>query len=309
MLVRWLWQAMHKPQSPLSIFFSTYYHFAPLSVSRQIPSSDSFFLQELQELMPILKASTQTEIGDGSETHFWTDRWHPQGILALSTNKESSVREVIQSGWDLRPMLLSSSLSLATQAAHSQAIICSTSLSTSPDVLTWSWNSNGKYSSKSCYNLFFKTNLKAQWNSKIWKLKIPNKVRIFLWLTSVNRLPTQENLSRKRWTIIHACKLCTNGTMESADHLFIHCPYAKNVWNLFGVIPPANGTSTLPFWERTRHSLNDELVRRKWDLIWSATCWTIWKQRNQRIFTNKRAPPSISYMLASKEAEIWADNF
>ena len=59
----------------------------------------------LKELMPVYRAITVTDVGNGVRTSFWLDRWLPAGILmevfpALYTHslhKDASVAEVLSS--------------------------------------------------------------------------------------------------------------------------------------------------------------------------------------------------------------------
>ena len=86
------------------------------------------------------------------------------------------------------------------------AIIKSISLSRFPteDKLFWPWTQTGKYNCKSGYR-FLKheddvsgaTEALAEdrifWCS-IWDLRVPNKIKNFLWRASREAIPTKENL-------------------------------------------------------------------------------------------------------------------
>ncbi|KAJ3682383.1 hypothetical protein LUZ60_014956 [Juncus effusus] len=184
-------------------------------------------------------------------------------------------------------------------------ILNSTHLSNDPDSSTWQWTARGVYSSKSSYKFFFKTNCKNDWSVKVWKLKVPTKIRFFIWLIGLNRLPTQENLIRKGWTSIMTCTLCSSGIIEIANDLFTHCPYSMRFWRRSGFSPLPSDSSNLAFWRRIRNSQLTIEDKIHWDVYWAAGSWTLWKQRNQRVFTGRRAPTSITYQMASQEAHLW----
>ncbi|KAJ3679687.1 hypothetical protein LUZ60_017698 [Juncus effusus] len=220
----------------------------------------------------------------------------------------ASVCQVINSNWDLSPLLLSNNLIISDQAARLLTILNSTTLSSASDNPKWRWTSDGLYSANSSYKFFFKTNRKSYWNAKVWKIKIPMKIRFFLWLLGLNRLPTQHNLVRKGWSSISTCTLCSGGLMESTVHLFLHCTYSMRFWNQLSAPSLPADDSPISFWLRVRLTKLTITEKKFWDTQWAAGCWMLWKQRNQRVFNNKKAPPSVTCCLAIQEARRWRDN-
>ena len=64
----------------------------------------------------------------------------------------------------------------------------------------------------------------------IWLIPIPPKIRVFLWNIVQRALPLGETLaSRGISTTSFACTHC--GDRETANHLFLTCPFARQVWN------------------------------------------------------------------------------
>jgi hypothetical protein len=63
--------------------------------------------------------------------------------------------------------------------------------------LVWTWNqSNGTVSMKSVYDALVTHNLLVDhvwWNKAIWKLQIPVKIILFVWLCFHNRILTGKN--------------------------------------------------------------------------------------------------------------------
>jgi zinc-binding in reverse transcriptase len=64
---------------------------------------------------------------------------------------------------------------------------------------------------------------------KIWKLHLPSKIKIFLWLLLLDRLRTTTNLQKKQWSAIAHFVMCTAQAIESGDHLFTECATAKTL--------------------------------------------------------------------------------
>ena len=84
----------------------------------------------------------------------------------------------------------------------------------------------------------------------LWKLKVPLKIKIFMWFLNRRVILTKDNLIRRRWT---GCKKCVFCDMdESMEHLFISCRLASQIWRLihftFNITPPANMTNLFGRW-------------------------------------------------------------
>ena len=57
---------------------------------------------------------------------------------------------------------------------------------------------------------------------KIWQLKVPNKVQIFIWRFIHNSLPLHRTLKRRRIKTETLCPMC-NKLDEDCGHLFLEC--------------------------------------------------------------------------------------
>jgi hypothetical protein len=65
----------------------------------------------------------------------------------------------------------------------------------------------------------------------LWKLKIHHRLRLFLWKSIWNILPTKTRISTSilNSTMDTSCSLCSFPT-DSLFHLFFSCPIARVVW-------------------------------------------------------------------------------
>jgi hypothetical protein len=68
------------------------------------------------------------------------------------------------------------------------------SFSQDEDQLIWQYNSSGVYSSSSLYAIINFRGVKPIYLPAVWKLKIPARIQVFLWLFSQNKIMTRDNL-------------------------------------------------------------------------------------------------------------------
>jgi hypothetical protein len=61
-------------------------------------------------------------------------------------------------------------------------------------------------------------------------LKVPLKIRIFMWFLNKKVLLTKDNLAKRKWTGSMKCAFCSSD--ESIEHLFIKCPFATLIWRV-----------------------------------------------------------------------------
>jgi hypothetical protein len=55
------------------------------------------------------------------------------------------------------------------------------------------------------------------------------KIYIFLWLAMDNRILTWDNFQKRNMQGLGRCIMCKNNH-ESVDHLFVNCPFTREVW-------------------------------------------------------------------------------
>ncbi|XP_059630150.1 uncharacterized protein LOC132273143 [Cornus florida] len=65
----------------------------------------------------------------------------------------------------------------------------------------------------------------------VWRSKPPLKVAFFAWTSVLGKILTQDNLRRRNQVVVNRCYMCRRDE-ESVDHLLLHCPLAKDCWDL-----------------------------------------------------------------------------
>ena len=68
------------------------------------------------------------------------------------------------------------------------------------------------------------------WFYKVWKLDVPIKIILYVWLVWWNKSLTWENLSKCSLNGHRRCPLCRD-SIKTNLHLFLECPIAILVWD------------------------------------------------------------------------------
>ena len=106
-------------------------------------------------------------------------------------------------------------------------------ISPKSDKLIWTLDSKGLFSVKSAYRISVDqeanpSQAEVPWK-KLWKARLPERIKMLIWRIGNNSLPINENLSCRLEYIDPNCTLCKNG-WESCVHLFFECPIARALW-------------------------------------------------------------------------------
>ncbi|XP_074278505.1 uncharacterized protein LOC141602092 [Silene latifolia] len=132
--------------------------------------------------------------------------------------------------------------------------------------------------------------------SKLWKLPISNKLKVFLWKFMAKALLVGSEFLKRQMNWRSSCSLCDESSpcVESISHLFRYCSFAKALW--FGC----------PLGLRITGGV--DIDARVWVINWVtyfligpdpnslllpliATLWRIWCCRNEMVFKNRRPWP------------------
>uniref|UniRef100_A0A7N2M437 Reverse transcriptase zinc-binding domain-containing protein n=2 Tax=Quercus TaxID=3511 RepID=A0A7N2M437_QUELO len=106
-------------------------------------------------------------------------------------------------------------------------------ISPKSDRLIWALNSKGLFLVKSASRISVDqepnpSQAEVPWK-KLWKARLPERIKMLIWRIGNSSLPTSENLSCRLEYIDPNCTLCKNG-WESCVPLFFECPIARALW-------------------------------------------------------------------------------
>ena len=154
------------------------------------------------------------------------------------------------------------------------------------DELSWRWSSNDAYISKSAYLAQLKGTHYSFDAQSIWRAHAEGKHRFFGWLLVQSKILTADKLEARHWPCDPICALCDQ-EHETAAHLWLHCPFGKQVWLLVSnwtagsvAVPDDPSDDVQTWWDRSLSSLKQVQKRTVAALILYTT-WNLWKERNR----------------------------
>jgi len=115
------------------------------------------------------------------------------------------------------------------------------------DCVAWHYNRNGLFSVRPAYHCQWErkfgsrtrsvqasgANICSAWK-RLWKLKIPSKMKIFGWPALKGFIPCKAILANRHIGSTGGCPVCQNGA-EDKKHIIFTCDRAKEVWKSIGL--------------------------------------------------------------------------
>jgi hypothetical protein len=263
--------------------------------------TDSHFWRGLLSIKDVVLANGSFNIKDGTSTRFWDDTWvggkpfkdrYPN-LYNIVRDPHASVAKIMGTNplnVSFRRALVGNKLS---EWLNLVARISNIVLVDGSDNFIWNLTKSGLFTVRSMYLHSIDTRPPFQ-NKKIWKLKIPLKIKIFLWFLKRRVVLTKDNLAKRNWKGSQKCDCCNRN--ETIQHLFLDCPFARTIWRI--VFYATNLQQPRSIHHMFGSWLNNQQSKLK-NLIWvgvAALCWAIWRCRNDVIF-KKRKTNSIMQVI------------
>ena len=127
--------------------------------------------------------------------------------------------------------------------------LASIDLSNEQDEFRWNLVPSGQFSVKSHYLALIHSDV-PNLNKRLWKLKAPLKIKIFLWYLRRGVILTKDNLAKHNWNGSVKCCFCHKD--ETIKHLFFECQFARTTWNMVQVAtnlyPPCSISNVFGSW-------------------------------------------------------------
>ena len=196
-------------------------------------------------------------VGDGITTRFWEDTWLGDTPLALqcpslyhiAQHKEDYVATVLQTV----PLNIQFRRSLVGELWNSRLHLVRrlmvVQLLDQGDTLNWKLTGNGVFTVKSMYLELINSGSIPK-SIHIWKLKVPLRIKFFMWFVHKQVILTKDNLLKRRWVGSSCCCFCVHD--ETIQHLFLDCPLVKLLWRsvhiAFNITPPVSIDALFGMW-------------------------------------------------------------
>ena len=116
-----------------------------------------------------------------------------------------------------------------------------------------------------------------QWDW-IWKIRVPYRVQVFLWLLFHRRLLTNAERFRRKFSSDPLCGICLEA-MEDLDHLFRRCHIAQDVWQTLHNCGLSSTATEENFQTWLQANLKGHHVDPQWPRKFAIILWFVWKWR------------------------------
>ena len=135
----------------------------------------------------------------------------------------------------------------------------------------------------------------------IWRLKIPQRMRFFIWLVTHDCLMTNSHRVKRGLATDPNCRLCIHEEEDSL-HILRDCSFARDIWR--NLIPTAARDTfySLPLQTWLSRNLTTDTPS-IWPTMFTTTTWWLWKWRNSRCFEDSNSGPTNPSSFIRKRTE------
>lgn len=166
------------------------------------------------------------------------------------------------------------------------------------DMLLWHFDAKGCFTVKSAYKLAAQgvhgtgssssapNESYVEFWKKVWRAKVPGKVKVHVWKACRAILPTVSRLLSRRIVLDQGCFFCDDPS-ETIEHVCRDCPFSKafllHFSELRASLSATPSSVSFLFW---LVSCSETLSPVSFAFLLFAL-WSLWKERNQRAWQNK----------------------
>jgi hypothetical protein len=251
MLAKQVWRLIDTPDSLCARVLRAKYYPDGDILKAGPKAGSSFTWQSIVAGITTFKRGYIWRVGNGEKINIWNDPWIPssQNRRVLSPRqgavytKVSDLIDPISGAWDIA--LLND---LFGEVDVHRILQIPLHRHGFDDFIAWSDTNHGRYTVRSGYYL--------QWHHQfagtaaslslpggsvnnpvwkiLWRMKIPSKVKIFMWRALHGILPLKSILYNRHIGTTGGCPICNQGP-EDISHLLFQCETARELWNNLGI--------------------------------------------------------------------------
>lgn len=251
---------------------------------------------------------------DGDIIRFWSDKWLI-GYDALANYNNNSIKEevlqlpishfVSHGEWNINHI----GNCLPDGILQIIANTTPTSLFNESDVFTWGGTPDGCFNTKSAYSILNGgstiTTTTTTIFETIWNWRGTERIRTLLWKLGHGTLMTNAERQRRMMT---SCNICPNCNLheETLFHCFRDCRKSLSVWYSLGVKNQNSFFSEQNWKNWIEDNLRKQGRRNEdpyWEITFGVVIDTIWRNRNDWVFSKIHSPVHASIITIRKQVE------
>ncbi|XP_040930093.1 uncharacterized protein [Gossypium hirsutum] len=145
---------------------------------------------------------------------------------------------------------------------------------------------------------------------KVWNIKVPPRVRSFLWMLTIDRIMSKEFLAKLDMNLQHFLIFfpwCEREP-ESASHLFFKYRFIEGFWAKIFNWWDAEWKRVDGFVDLFALCYNAKIEYSKkslWLISCAAACWSIWLARNALVFDRRSVKMDNLVFQSTMRALLW----
>ena len=235
LLLKWFWKLYNKEaEDPCCMLLrAKYLKNKCLALSNGVKGSQ--FWKGVKKIRSKFKWGATFKFVNGRNILFWEDVWVGNIPLRLEFpklyewcyNKKCLVSDCWMDGeWQIDFCRPFGQEEIQQWEALLQQIE-KEKISSTGDQVKWAFERRGGiYTTQSMYRFLSCRGVTNKRMKLLWGSKLPMKIKVFMWLTFQDRLPSGEVLKHRKWRGDGNCVVCQ--VPETADHIFFSCPLARS---------------------------------------------------------------------------------
>jgi hypothetical protein len=141
-------------------------------------------------------------------------------------------------------------------------------------------------------------------NDKLWKLKLPLRIKVFGWYLRKGVIVTKDNLAKRNWHGSKECVFCHQN--ETIQYLFFQYRFARSIWSVIQltstIYQPTSVANILENW------LNgvDDRFKNHIRVGAIVIMWSMWLCRNDKVFSNKTSSLLQVIYWCTRTPRLWS---
>jgi len=270
-------------------------------------------------LREVVQQGRSWVVGDGKKILFWKDKWLSGETLLESVNGtppedydrlRAADLWTHGSGWQLHRI----SPYVSENKRLELATVVLDTVTRARDRLSWGEQSDGKFSVSSAYDLLTRDeshhpNMESFFR-KIWRVVVPERVRVFLWLIGNQAVMTNEKRLRRHLCDSDICQVCKGG-IESIIHILRDCLAMMGIWARIVHRQKRQGFFTKSLLEWVYDNLCERLIVAEvpWRTMFAVAIWWGWKWRCGNVFGEiRKCRDRLRFIMETSKEVVTANH-